>query len=162
MDLDADRQVLLSLPVKYTLCDAELFLLICFYKLLIKQRPEKRRCELTFSVGVFFGIHLLVVLLAFQMFLSTEVMLSREEGRCFQQSEGAVSHSPFPAAESPPSPSSGPVDPSPASCETKKKKKNENGWNASDEKEPVCILSQSLRRLLTGSVRSSLSSSNTV
>lgn len=45
-------------------------------------------------------------------------MLFTEELRCFQPSEGGVSHSPFPAAESPPSPSFGPVNPSPASCET--------------------------------------------
>lgn len=40
MDLDVDRQVLLSLPVTNTLYDAVLFRFICFYKLLINQRRE--------------------------------------------------------------------------------------------------------------------------
>lgn len=38
MDLDPDRQVLLSLPVTNTIYDAVHFLVICFYKLLINQR----------------------------------------------------------------------------------------------------------------------------
>lgn len=109
MDLDADRLVLLSLPVKH-----EVFLLICFYKL---RKRQDVRCKLTFSVSVFFGIHLVVVLLSLQMFLSRGEVAFRER-RCFQQTGGVGSHSPFPAAESPPSPSSGPVNPSPASCET--------------------------------------------
>lgn len=80
MDLDADRQALLSLPVKYTLDDAELFLLICVYKLVMKPNQEKMRWKLTFSFGMFFGIHLLVILLAFQMFLSTEGSCSEKSG----------------------------------------------------------------------------------
>lgn len=46
----------------------------------MKPNKEKVRCELTFSVGMFFGVHLLVILLALQMFLSAEVSCSEKSG----------------------------------------------------------------------------------
>lgn len=84
----------------------------------MKQRKEKSGFSLTFSVSRFFGIHLLITLLALQMFLTAEVMSFGEDQRWLAQSNSVASHSPFPVTESPPSPSFGPVDPSPDVCET--------------------------------------------
>lgn len=67
----------------------------------------------------------------------------REERRCFQQREGVVSHSPFPAAGSPPSPSFGPVNPSPASCETVEMLKKNNTNMGGNHQMPVSAFSAS-------------------
>lgn len=71
--------------------------------------------RLTFSLCVFVRVHLLVGLLSLQMFLKTEETSVNEDRGRF----GLIgSDVPSPTANSPPSPSSGPVDLSPASCGT--------------------------------------------
>lgn len=46
----------------------------------MKQRKEKIGFSLTLSVSKFFGIHLLITLLALQMFLTAEVMSVEDHG----------------------------------------------------------------------------------
>lgn len=47
----------------------------------MKQRKAKIGFSLTFSVSKFFGIHLLIALLALQMFLTAEAMSLEDHGR---------------------------------------------------------------------------------
>lgn len=128
MDLVADKLVLLSLPVKQRQFTAELDKMIpnCSFSFMLTSCQAL--CLLTFSLCMFFRVQFPFTLLALQLFLTTENISIKQVREIKAEHHLLGSDSPSPTAESPPSPSSGPANPSPASCETTKTQQTEDQW----------------------------------
>lgn len=77
---------------------------------------------------MFFRVQFPFTLLALQLFLTTENISIKQVREIKAEHHLLGSDSPSPTAESPPSPSSGPANPSPASCETTKTQQTEDQW----------------------------------
>lgn len=119
---------------------------------------------LTFPLCVFFRVQFPISLLALQLFLTTDKHTLKPNHVFYTEDDPADSDSPSPAAKSPLSPSSGPKYLSPAFCETemqkKKRGKLQRGLNIKAVIYFRFVIHEN--KWLTGSVRSTLSSSNTV